>query len=101
MTVATMLAGVFNVVSFSVAQRMSGGEYNIFDMALSALGILAIPALGMQSSLAALAAGADTSERQRELSAAARGALGLLGAFWLGQAGWWFLRHEQIMEAYH
>ena len=100
MTIATMLGGAFNMASFFVAQRMTGGEFNIFDTALSALGILAIPSLGMQASFAALAAGADTPDRGRELSAAMRGALGLLGVFWLLQAGWWLLRHEQIMAAY-
>jgi O-antigen/teichoic acid export membrane protein len=101
MTVATLLSGAFNMASFAVANKMSGGEYNIFELALAALAILAIPTLGMQASFAALAAGADTSERQRELSAATRGAMGLLGAFWLLQAGWWLVRHKQIMAAYH
>jgi O-antigen/teichoic acid export membrane protein len=101
MTLATMLSGAFNMASFAVANKMSGGEYNIFELALAALAILAIPTLGMQASFAAIAAGADTSEGQRELSAATRGALGLLGVFWLLQAGWWLLRHKQIMAAYH
>ena len=49
-------AGILGVTL--VAVRMPGGQFNIFDTALSALAILAIPAVGVQASFAALAAGA-------------------------------------------
>src|SRR6185503_16415471 len=52
-------------------------------------------------SFAAQAAGADSNERQRELTAAMRGATGLLGIVWLLLAGWWLLRERQIMAAYN
>jgi O-antigen/teichoic acid export membrane protein len=76
------------------------GEYNIFSTALSALGILSIPALGMQTVFAAQAAGSESDERRRELGATMRCGLGLLAVIWIGLAGWWFLREKQIMAAY-
>ena len=101
MAMAAMGGGAFNMASFFVAQRMPQGQFNIFDTALSALGILAIPALGMQASFAAQAAGTDSGSSRRELTAAARVALGVLSALWLVLAGWWLIRQKQIMGAYN
>jgi O-antigen/teichoic acid export membrane protein len=98
MAVAALLGGVCNMASNFVAQRMPEGQFNIFDTALSALGILAIP--GLQASFAAQAAGADSEERRRELAATMRGALGLLMAGWMLLALWWLVRAEHIMTAY-
>jgi O-antigen/teichoic acid export membrane protein len=100
MSVAALVGGGFNMASNFVAQRMPDGQYNIFETALSALGILAIPALGMQASFAAQAAGADTDAQRQELRGVMRGALGLMGIVWLMLGGWWLLRQEQIMENY-
>lgn len=101
MALAAVLGGVFNMAANFVAQRMPEGQFNIFNTALSALGILGIPALGMQAAFAAQAAGADSDERRRELTATMRGAVALLGIVWLLLAGWWLLRQEQIMAAYN
>jgi len=100
MALAATLGGVFNMASNFIAQRMPEGQFNIFDTALSALGILAIPALGMQASFAAQAAGADTDERRKQLAATMRGALVLLVVVWAGLAAWWLVRERQIMAAY-
>lgn len=100
MALAATLGGVFNMASNFIAQRMPQGQFNIFDTALSALGILAIPALGMQASFAAQAAGADSDERQRQLAATMRGALGFLAVVWAGLAAWWLLRQDHIMAVY-
>ena len=101
MAAAAMLGGVFNMASNFVAQRMAvPGQYNIFATALSALGILAIPALGMQTVFAAQAAGSESEDRRRELTGAMQWAIGLLAVVWLGLAGWWFLRESEIMAAY-
>ncbi len=101
MAAAAMLGGVFNMASTSVAQRMPvPGDYNIFATALSALGILALPALGMQTVFAAQAAGSESEERRRELATSMRWAIGLLAVVWIGLAGWWMLREKQIMAAY-
>lgn len=101
MALAATLGGVFNMAATFVAVRMPGGQFNIFDTALSALAILAIPAVGVQASFAALAAGADGKERQRELAATMRGAALLLGLGWVLIAGWWLLRERQLMAAYN
>jgi len=101
MALAAMLGGVGNMAANFVAQRMPEGQFNIFDTALSALGILGIPALGMQASFAAQAAGADSDDRRRELTATMRGAVGLLGIAWMMLAGWWLLRERQIIAAYN
>ena len=100
MAAAAMLGGLFNMASNFVAQRMPQGQFNIFDTALSALGILAIPALGMQTAFAAQAAGTETDERRRELGATMRWAAGLLGLAWLALAGGWWVRQAEIMATY-
>ena len=100
MAVATLVGGGFNMASNFVAQRMPEGQFNIFDTGLSALGILGIPAIGMQAAFAAQAAGADSEERQRELAAAMRGALGVLALVWVAVAAWSLVRQDQIMAAY-
>jgi O-antigen/teichoic acid export membrane protein len=100
MALAATLSGAFNMASTFVAQRMPEGQFNIFDTALSALGILAIPAVGMQASFAALAAGADSDERHQQLVATMRGALGFLAVVWTGLAIWWLVREKDIMAAY-
>ncbi len=100
MALAAVLGGAFNMASNFVAQRMPEGQFNIFDTALSALGILAIPALGMQASFAAQTAGADSEERRRELTATMRGALGLLTLGWMVLAAWWLVREKHIMATY-
>src|SRR6185436_5864433 len=100
MAAAAMLGGLFNMASNFVAQRMPEGQFNIFDTALSALGILAIPVLGMQASFAAQTVGADTEERRRELAATMRGALSLLGLVWIGLVAWCFVCAEYIMAAF-
>jgi O-antigen/teichoic acid export membrane protein len=101
MALAATLGGVFNMASNFIAQRMPQGQFNVFDTALSALGILAIPALGMQASFAAQAAGADSEERQRQLAATMRGALGFLAVVWAGLAAWCFVGEKHIMAAYN
>jgi O-antigen/teichoic acid export membrane protein len=101
MALAATLGGVFNMASTFIAQRMPEGQFNIFDTALSALGILAIPALGMQASFAAQAAGADSEERRKQLAAAMRGALAFLAVVWAGLAIWGLLREKHIMGAYN
>ncbi len=101
MALAAVVGGVFNMASNFVAQRMPEGQFNIFDTALSALGILAIPALGMQTAFAAQAAGAECDERRRELTSTMRCGSGLLALVWLMLAGWWWLREQQIMAAYN
>ncbi len=100
MTLAALLSGAFNMASTFVAQRMPEGQFNIFDTALSALGILTIPALGMQAAFAAQAAGAESDDRLGELAGTMRRALALLGLIWLALAGWWLLRTQAIMTAY-
>ena len=95
MTLAALLSGAFNMASTFVAQRMPDGQFNIFDTALSALGVLTIPALGMQAAFAAQAAGAESGNRLGELAATMRRALGLLGLIWLALAGWWLFRAGQ------
>ena len=101
MAVAVVVGGVGNMAANVIAQRMPEGQFNIFATALSALGILGIPALGMQASFAAQAAGAESEERRRELTATMRGAMGILGILWLLLAGWWLLCERQIMAAYN
>jgi O-antigen/teichoic acid export membrane protein len=101
MAVATMLGSVFNMASNFVAQRMPEGQFNIFDTAISALGIFAIPALGMQASFAAQAAGADSEQRRRELAATMRWALVLLLSAWAMVALWWVVGSKHIMAAYN
>jgi O-antigen/teichoic acid export membrane protein len=100
MVVAALGGGLFNMASNFIAQRMPEGQFNIFDTALSALGILGIPALGMQASFAAQTAGVDNEARRRELAATVRGALTLLGASWVILTAWWYVRQQQIMAAY-
>ncbi|MFM1767928.1 MAG: hypothetical protein RJA22_457 [Verrucomicrobiota bacterium] len=100
MTVAVMAGGVFNTGSNILAQRVLGEQFNEFSTALSALGLLVIPALGLQASFASQAAVADTEEARRQLASTARGALGLMGVIWLGVAGWWLARHEAMREVY-
>jgi O-antigen/teichoic acid export membrane protein len=100
MALAALLGGVLNMATTFVAQRMPDGQYNIFDTALSALGILTIPALGMQAAFAAQAAGADSDLRRRELAATVRGAFLLLLMLWLAMVGWWLARADAIMTAY-
>jgi O-antigen/teichoic acid export membrane protein len=89
------------MLSNFVAQRMPTGQFNIYATALSALGVLAIPALGMQTVFAAQSAGAESDERRRELATTMRWASGLLAVVWLGLAAWWWLREQQIMVAYN
>src|SRR4051812_14506624 len=61
MASAAILGGLFNTASNFVAQRMpEAGQFNIFNTALSALSILGIPALGMQTVFAAQAAGSES-----------------------------------------
>lgn len=100
MALTALLGGAFNMGANFVAQRMPGGQFNVFDTALSALGILTIPALGMQAAFAAQAAGAETDSQRRDLGAAMRGALLLLAALWIALAAWWLLRRDAIMAAY-
>ncbi len=100
MALAALLGGVFNMASAFVGQRMAGGEYNIFETALSALGILSIPALGMQAAFAAQTAGADTPERRHQLGATLRGAIVILTTLWLGLAAWWLARADVIMKEF-
>ncbi|MEY2408299.1 MAG: hypothetical protein QOF48_969 [Verrucomicrobiota bacterium] len=101
MAAAAMIGGVFNMASNFVAQRMpEAGQFNIFDTALSALGILAIPALGMQTAFATQAAGTDSEERQRELAATMRWAGVILGAVWMGLGVFWWFRQTEIIAAY-
>jgi len=101
MALATMLGSVFNMASNFVAQRMPEGQFNVFDTALSALGIFAIPALGMQASFAAQAAGADSEPRLGELAATMRWALRLLFLGWVMIASWWVVGSKHIMAAYN
>ena len=102
MAAAAMLGGLFNMASNFIAQRMpQGGQFNIFDTALSALGILAIPALGMQTAFAAQAAGTESDERRRELGTTMRWASGLLGVGWLLMAAGGWLRQRELMAAYN
>ena len=102
MTLAVMAGGAFNMASNFVAQRMEPrGQFNEFDTALSALGILAIPAIGMQAAFAAQAAVADSDAARRTLTSTMRGALGLMAGLWLLLVVWWLVRREQVVEAYN
>lgn len=101
MTFAVMAGGVFNMGSNIVAQRMPAGQLNEFGSALSALGLMAIPALGLQASFASQAAVADTDEDRRRLGHTMSGAMALMAVVWLLLAGWWVLRHDHMMQAYH
>lgn len=101
MATAALLGGVLNMASNFVAQRMPEGQFNIFDTALSALGILAIPAVGVQAAFAAQAAAADSDEQRRSLAAAMRGVLSWLGVVWAALAVVCVLWSERLTAAYN
>ncbi len=79
MVIANTLAGVFMMVSQTIASTMPAEEYGVFFTLLRFFTLLTIPAAGLQTVLAQQAAEAITEEAQRNLNSSLRTVL--LGTF--------------------
>ncbi len=89
MLMATIGGGVFMFLVQAAAQRMpkdvltGESQYGVFATLLTALGQLAIPAIGLQTVFAQQAGAAHDEQRRAVLAGTVRGVLKVLFSFWL------------------
>lgn len=86
MVSATLAGGICMFAVHIVAPRLGDKEYGLFGTLLAMLNVPMIPALGLQTTIAHLAAAAVTPEAQARLTSTVRSVMWWTFLFWLGFA---------------